>query len=118
MMTEAMILPARLDEASGFDEPWQARAFGIVNLLVRQGTLTASSWSNCLGSKRAVDSDIDQGYWRDWLETVEDFLSEQGILAESHIGSAMEMILDAREHRHAAAPDPIAIDPACRKDGV
>lgn len=97
---------------NSFDEPWQVRAFAIVNLLVQHGVLTASDWSNCLGSKRRVDDAVDQGYWQDWLATVEDFLANKGILTSRHIENAVAAIDGAREHRHPAAPEPLFIDPA------
>jgi Nitrile hydratase beta subunit len=105
-------LHAEGNQTPNFDEPWQARAFGIVNLLFEQGLIASSDWSNCLGSKREVDAAEDRGYWQDWLATIEDMLSEREILPPCHLDDAIHAIAEAREHRHMPSPEPVAIDPA------
>jgi hypothetical protein len=114
----AAVLSAGHDDTPEFEEPWQARAFAIVNLLVQDGVLTASDWSNCLGGKRDVDAAVDQGYWYDWLESIEGLLQGEGILTDAHIRSAISAIIDARVHRHAAAPEPLFVDRSRARQGA
>ena len=38
-----------LDAGHGFDEPWQAEALAIVDILIKQGLFSATTWSATLG---------------------------------------------------------------------
>jgi len=60
-----------------FDEPWQARAFGLAIAVAQERRL---EWE---GFRRHLIAEVGQApertYWASWLSALEDWLGEHGL---------------------------------------
>lgn len=82
-----------------FDEPWQAQALGMADLLVRKGVVDAVRWSEALGAalRRAEDRgapDTAETYFLAVVETLEAVTETDGLISR-----------DERSMRRAAWED-------------
>lgn len=67
-----------------FEAPWQAQAFAMAVALERRGLFTWSDWAATLGAERARAAaagtpDTGDGYYRDWLATLERIVAAKGL---------------------------------------
>jgi nitrile hydratase accessory protein len=87
-----------------FDEPWQAKAFAIAVALHERGVYTWPEWTEMLGARIASEeaaSDADAGgYYRAWLDALEEMLAEKGV------STAAETTRWREAWRHAATRTP------------
>jgi nitrile hydratase accessory protein len=60
-----------------FDEPWQARAFGIAITIAEQGQLDWGGFRRHLIA--AVGEVPARPYWESWLAALESWLAELGL---------------------------------------
>jgi nitrile hydratase accessory protein len=63
-----------------FEEPWQAKAFAISVALHERGLYTWQEWSETLGARIATAHDGGAQYYRNWLEALENLLTEKGVI--------------------------------------
>ncbi|MDT5007689.1 MAG: hypothetical protein QOJ24_4865 [Mycobacterium sp.] len=65
-----------------FEEPWEARAFAIAVALHERGAFTWSEWAEKLGTRIAsAEPPVDgHGYYRHWLNALEDILVSKGVM--------------------------------------
>lgn len=66
-----------------FEEPWEAKAFAITVALHERGVFTWSEWADMFSARIADtealgETDAD-GYYRNWLEALEDLLVVKGV---------------------------------------
>ena len=62
-----------------FDEPWQARAFGLAITVAEQGPFDWEGFRrHLIGSVGALPA---RPYWESWLAALEDWLGEIGLVA-------------------------------------
>ena len=77
---QALTPLTRKDGAPLFDEPWQAQALAMADVLVRSGTITAQDWANTLGAQlrirmtAAPASDDANAYYGAVLAALQDLL--------------------------------------------
>jgi nitrile hydratase accessory protein len=77
-MHEALKLPGIPQDAGGpvFNEPWEARAFGMVLALHERGMFTWPQWAAALSreitrAQAAGDADLGNTYYQHWLQALE-----------------------------------------------
>lgn len=74
-----------------FDEPWQARAFGLAVALNEQGAFEWSEFQERLiaaveaGDVREMQEHTEQTYYLQWLSVLEDLLEEGDLLADGEL---------------------------------
>lgn len=84
-----------------FEEPWQAKAFAMAVALHERGVYTWSEWAETLGARIATaEAAGDGGYYRHWLDALEDLLVEKGV------STAGEAARWREAWRHAAIRTP------------
>lgn len=76
---EALTPLTRKDGAPLFDEPWQAQALAMADVLVRSGTITAQDWANTLGAQLKITVAAEpahdaNAYYRAVLAGLQDLL--------------------------------------------
>ena len=81
-------------EGPVFAQPWEAQLFAMVLELARQGVFSWAEWTKMLGVEIAAVRDrgeTDSGvtYYRHWLVTLEQLLSEKGVVQDSDLQSRM-----------------------------
>jgi nitrile hydratase accessory protein len=92
---EALSPLRRKDEAPLFDEPWQAQALAMADLLVQSGAIGAQDWADRLGAhlKQAAASalaDDADAYYGAVLAALEDLLYTSGALEPSQVARFQE----------------------------
>ena len=85
---------ASAGEGPVFAQPWEAQLFAMVLELARQGVFSWAEWTKMLGVEIAAVRDrgeADSGvtYYRHWLVTLEQILSEKGVVQDSDLQSRM-----------------------------
>ena len=81
-------------EGPEFAQPWEAQLFAMVLELVRQGVFSWAEWTKILGVEIAAvrdrgETDSGTTYYRHWLATLEQLLSEKGVVQDSDVQSRM-----------------------------
>lgn len=67
-------------DAATFDAPWQARAFAIAIALIEEGAYDWQAFQERFierieaTDRETMQEDVEGVYYRQWLETLEDFL--------------------------------------------
>jgi nitrile hydratase accessory protein len=95
-----------MNDADGpvFEEPWQAKAFAIAVALHERGVYTWSEWAEMLGARiETAEAPTDagaRGYYRAWLDALEDMLAQKGV------STAAETTRWREAWRHAAIRTP------------
>ena len=90
-----------------FEEPWQARAFAIAVALHESGVYNWAEWAEMLGARIATaeaPGDGDAGYYRDWLDALEDMLVEKGITTAAETARWLEAWRQAAARTPHGAP--------------
>jgi nitrile hydratase accessory protein len=90
-----------------FGAPWQAQALAMAVTLQARGLFGWAEWSEALGAARAGAGaaevggpDTGEGYYRDWLATLELMVTTRGIAEAGALGRTREA------WRRAAARTP------------
>ena len=84
--------PLRREAASQlFDEPWQAQALAMADLLVQSGTIDAQDWASTLGARLrsagAAQADDANAYYGAVLGALEDLLYGSNALDPAQVAS-------------------------------
>lgn len=87
-------LPGLVSDGDGpvFAQPWEAQLFAMVLELSRQGVFSWAEWTERLGVEIAAvrdrgEADSGTTYYRHWLVTLEQLLSEKGVVQHSDVQS-------------------------------
>lgn len=78
--------PPQRDDQLTFDAPWQARAFGLVVTLYRQGLFEWNEFQSRLIEQVQADAFTDEEenpesvYYRQWIAAFEQLLADKGLL--------------------------------------
>ncbi len=84
-LPEALLGPLkRRDDEPMFDEPWQAQALGMADLLVTAGVISADAWAAALGAElrkgaNSGGADDAETYYRAVLTALQTLLCEAGV---------------------------------------
>jgi nitrile hydratase accessory protein len=78
-----------------FDEPWQAQALAMADLLVQSGTINAQDWANRLGAQLRLTAasalaDDANAYYGAVLAALEELLYGSGALDPGQVASLQE----------------------------
>jgi len=81
-------------EGPVFAQPWEAQLFAMVLELARQGVFSWAEWTKMLGAEIAAvrergETDSGTTYYRHWLATLGQLLSEKGVVQDSDVQSRM-----------------------------
>ena len=92
---EALSPLKRKDDAPLFDEPWQAQALAMADVLVRSGTIPAKDWANTLGAqlrqiKPAEPGDDADAYYGAVLAALQELLYQNGTVDPGQVASLKE----------------------------
>ncbi len=95
----------RLDGEPVFDEPWQAQALAMADTLIDNGVISATLWSDMLGSElkkaQSLDADDDMTtYYKAALQALELLLDQQTSVSASEVSDKR----DAWERAYLATP--------------
>jgi len=109
-------LPMPLDPAGErhFSAPWQAHAFALTVLLHQRGVFSWPQWAEALATRirqarAAGDSDDGSGYYRHWMDALEQLMIERGIATADQL-HALEHAW-ARAAEHTPHGQPIVLPP-------
>jgi nitrile hydratase accessory protein len=85
----------RKDDAPVFDEPWQAQALAMADLLVQSGAISAQDWADRLGAhlKQAASAavvDDANAYYGAVLAALEELLYRNGALEPGQVAGLQE----------------------------
>ena len=85
-----------------FENPWEARAFGIAVVLNEQGTYPWRDFSAGLADEigSAESSDVDSTYYERWLASLERLAIAKGLISEDELESKSQEISQADDHHH------------------
>jgi nitrile hydratase accessory protein len=80
----------RRDDEPVFDEPWQAQALGMADVLVTAGVISADAWALALGAElrkgaTAGVADDAEAYYRAVLAALQTLLYEAGATAREEV---------------------------------
>lgn len=111
-MDESIALPRKNGELV-FDEPWEARAFGLAVALNEEGVYP---WQDFSGGLSNTISSIEQGlpdpaavtinessdYYQHWLASLETLILAQGLVTSAELEAeiATQIHHDAHDHDH------------------
>ncbi len=110
-----------------FEAPWQAQAFALVVALNERGLLEWGEWTRYLGeslargqcgpAQGAIGSG-SSGYYLAWLEALERFVRDSGLVAPLALGARREALraygrvaVDAQALRISRAQSPTSDGP-------
>ena len=82
----------RRDTEPVFDEPWQAQALGMADMLVTAGVISADAWATALGAElrkgaAAGVADDAEAYYRAVLAALQSLLYEAGATSREEVDS-------------------------------
>lgn len=91
----ARLAPLTRDEGPVFDEPWQAQALAMADMLVRSGVFSAVAWSETLGGalRRAAAAgrpDTPGTYYAAVVEALEELLEQAGAVSHDALHERLE----------------------------
>ena len=90
-LPEALLGPLkRRDDEPMFDEPWQAQALGMADLLVTAGVISADAWAAALGAElrkgaNSGGADDAETYYRAVLTALQTLLCEAGATSREEV---------------------------------
>jgi nitrile hydratase accessory protein len=92
----------------GFDAPWQAQAFAMVEALKASGRLSGADWAERLGAELAAGQINPEDYWTCYLHAFEAMLAETGFAPPQQV----EDLTQAWHRAARATPHgkPITLD--------
>lgn len=105
-MTQPEPIHAATDD--GFEEPWQAQVFAMVEAMKAAGSLDGAAWAERLGAELAAHQTGPQDYWPCYLRAFETMLEEVGQASRGEVET-----LTQSWHRAARATPhgtPITLD--------
>jgi nitrile hydratase accessory protein len=85
-----------------FENPWEARAFGIAVALNEQGTYPWRDFSAGLANEigSAESSNVDSTYYERWLASLERLAIAKGLISEDELERKTHEITEADDHDH------------------
>ena len=96
---EGPAAPPRSNGELVFAEPWEGRAFGLTMALVHRGTLDYETFRTALVERVAAEEGARFGYYRCWLQALEDVLAAAGTVQPEEV-AARAVALAARPAGH------------------
>jgi nitrile hydratase accessory protein len=89
------IEPLQGDPRPAFNEPWQAEAYALVQVLIELGRISPQEWASAFGAalRQAVtDGEPDSGetYYTSLAEALERVLVAEGTLQEAEVGQRID----------------------------
>lgn len=111
--------PERLPRLPGdgsepvFAEPWEARAFGLVVHLHKQGHFTWQEWSDQLAAEiAAAGTDPEPPYYELWMRAAETLCRAKGLVGDPELNARREEIAANPVPPHGTAQrQAVAVDP-------
>jgi nitrile hydratase accessory protein len=87
--------PVQDERRPAFNEPWQAEAYALVQLLVETGRISPQEWTSAFGAalrQAATDGEPDSGetYYTSLAEALERLLVAEGTLQEAEVGQRID----------------------------
>ncbi len=113
------ILETSPDDGSDpvFEEPWQARIFALVCRMHMDGHCSWDDFKALLIDEIEANGSEDGGdYYERWLSAAERLTTAKGLTDRAALSSRKEHLARHPPHPTAAAPGPIAVDPAARRE--
>ena len=103
-MEEPLALPRKNGELQ-FEEPWEARAFGLAVALNSNGTYAWQDFSEGLAmqiGKAEASAEGETHYYENWLKTLEKLVIEQGLISadELEARAVAQAHHDNHDHDH------------------
>ncbi len=101
-MEEPLALPRKNGELQ-FEEPWEARAFGLAVALNSKGTYAWKAFSEGLATQIGQAKASDAGethYYENWLKTLENLVIEQGLISADELEARAEAQAHHDNHDH------------------
>ncbi len=91
----------RRDDEPVFDEPWQAQALGMADMLVTAGVISADAWATALGTElrkgaEAGVADDAEAYYRAVLAALQALLYEAGATSREEVDVCEEEPISIR----------------------
>jgi nitrile hydratase accessory protein len=86
-----------------FNEPWEAKAFAIVNHLAANAHCSWSEWTDYLTAEiTATEQDApgSKAYYEQWMAACEKLLVEKGIIEVQAINQRMNDLIAEQESEH------------------
>jgi nitrile hydratase accessory protein len=105
---EGPAAPPRSNGELVFAEPWEGRAFGLTMALVDGGTIGYETFRTALIERIAAWQEAPQpgegfGYYRCWLQALEQVLAEAGLVARHDVAARSAAFAGrpaGHDHRH------------------
>jgi len=94
--------PPRSNGELVFEEPWQARVFGLAIALVQAQGLDWEEFRRRLIEEIAAGQDAGGGYYEHWLAALERLVIERGLLREAELEHEAARVAGADRHEHDA----------------
>ncbi len=91
------------DQDPGFNAPWEARAFAIVNQLASFEHCTWPEWTQYLSSEIAATEKEAPGsmpYYEQWVIACEKLLADKGLLDAQAIDKRIDELVAEQEAEH------------------
>ena len=101
-MEEPIALPRQNGELQ-FEEPWEARAFGLAVALNAQGTYQWKDFSEGLANeigRAEAHAGGETHYYENWLKTLETLVIEQGLISAEELEARAEAQAHHDNHDH------------------
>lgn len=85
-----------------FENPWEARAFGIAVVLNNQGTYPWRDFSAGLAEEigSAESSDVESTYYERWLASLVRLAIAMGLISEDELENKTHEIAETDDHDH------------------
>lgn len=102
----------RKDEDPVFDEPWQAQALAMADLLIKSGRISGSVWTETLGAeilaaKSAGKPDHAETFFQSVLSALARVLAENGNVTEADLSRRQRQWESA--YLHTPHGQPVAL---------
>ncbi|MEM7029523.1 MAG: nitrile hydratase accessory protein [Chloroflexota bacterium] len=100
-MEDAIALPRKNGELQ-FEEPWEARAFGLAVALNEQGSYPWKSFSEGLAQEIAQTEAAGETapYYENWLKTLEKLVIKNGLISPGELEARAERQAHEDNHDH------------------
>ena len=103
-----------------FDEPWQAQALALADILTRAGVFTAEAWASTLGAALATAErngapDTLDTYYTAVVSSLETLTTQSTTLSPDDLQTRRKAWIDA--YRRTPHGQPVTLDPAETQTG-
>ena len=108
-------------DAPVFEEPWEGRAFALVNVMHEQGRFAWSDFQQRLVEEieaweASHDASEPYSYYRLWLRALERLLDETALCEVGNLDHAVDALgRETPGHDHVARREPLLVDKARAK---